>query len=335
MKKIFILVVGTFSIFGCWPEIFKDRNGKFLSDVVPLDDFNSAFDDYNSDLPKNKSGRISFTFSSKRDKKIYFNLVSFEAQFSYGKRLGLHTFRNGETGAFFTDYDWPGEFLSKVNGNFNVLGPKTVSLRDDFQSFGDSPKGSAVFYADDSGGDLDIKYVRKTEAGIEEPVSFDLLNSTKDDGYPSFSWLGDKIYFSSNREGNFDIYEVSIPRGQNERITLESLVTPKEYQIRKVEELSGPFDDKCPYIYGHTMVFVSDRPGGKGGSDIYYSTLENNKWSVPVNAGSRINTSYNEYRPILPDLVNFNYNLMIFSSDRPGGKGGFDLYMTGLNDKFK
>jgi hypothetical protein len=82
------------------------------------------------------------------------------------------------------------------------------------------------------------------------------------------------------------------------------------------------------------MVFISDRPGGQGGEDIYYSEYIDGKWSAPINVGPRINTASNEYRPILPDLSNFNYRLMIFSSNRPGGKGGYDLYMTGLKSLY-
>lgn len=161
-----------------------------------------------------------------------------------------------------------------------------------------------------------------------------MLNSTKDDGYPSFSPEGDKIYFCSNRDGSFDIYELSAPKQESERLTVESLISPKNYELRKIEELSGPYEDKCPYFYNNTLVFVSDRPGGKGGHDIYYSKLESGKWSNPVNAGSRVNTQFDEYRPILPTLTHFSYPLMLFSSDRPGGKGGYDLYMTGLKQDF-
>ncbi|WP_353718433.1 hypothetical protein [Dyadobacter sp. 676] len=74
--------------------------------------------------------------------------------------------------------------------------------------------------------------------------------------------------------------------------------------------------------------------GDQGGEDIYYSEYKNGKWSQPVNAGPRINSAYKEYRPILPDLSNFSYHLMLFSSNRPGGKGGYDLYMTGLKERW-
>jgi hypothetical protein len=149
-----------------------------------------------------------------------------------------------------------------------------------------------------------------------------------------FQGLAIKSNFSSNRDGDFDIYELSIPRKENENVTMESLVNPKDYTLRKMDELSSASDDKCPYFQDDMMVFVSDRPGGKGGQDIYYAIFENGKWSAPVNAGDRINTANNEYRPIIPALNNFSYRLMLFSSDRPGGKGGYDLYMTGLTEKW-
>jgi hypothetical protein len=331
MKRLYIFSLMTLSLCSCWPEIFGERNGKFLKEVIRMDEFNSEYDDYNSDMRYNRSGGFRLTFSSNRKHEDYFNLVHFLAGFTYGKRLGVEmlTSSNHELDNYGEKYG----LASKANGPFNVLGPKTMSMQDDFFAVTDDTDQLLLFFADDSRGDLQIKYVRKIGPLVEEPVVFELLNSDKDDAYPTFSRNGDKIYFCSNRDGNFDIYEVNIPRKVSERITLENLIKPQDFTIRKMDELSSAYDDKCPYLFNNTMVFVSNRPGGKGGNDIYFSTLVNGEWTTPQNAGDRINTSYNEYRPILPDLGHFTYNLMVFSSDRPGGKGGFDLYMTGLNDK--
>lgn len=331
MKKFLVMAL---LLQSCWPFDFSGRkDGDFLNEVVRLDKFNSQFDDYNSDYSYNKHGEMYLTFSSKRERKDVFNLVKFMAQFTYHKRLGLEIDKSAAHSGEFVDNGGLEGMMIRANGNFNVYGPKTLLIGKDIQGT-DSTRNFFLFYADDSEGNMQIKYYWNNSKGIEGPFSFDILNSTKDDGYPSFSYTGDKIYFSSNRDGNFDIYELSIPRAENEQVTAESLLHPKNYKLRKVEELSSPYDDKCPYYTDGTMVFVSDRPGGAGGQDIYYATYENEKWNVPVNAGERVNTSSNEYRPILPRLDTFNYRLMIFSSDRPGGKGGYDLYMTGLTENW-
>jgi len=327
MKKFLVMAL---ALQSCWPLDFTGRkDGDFLEKVVCLDEFNSEFDDYNSDYTYNKSGETYLTFSSKRDRKDVFNLVKFMAEFKYNKRLGLEIYKSAGQYGQFVDYGGLEGMINRANGNFNVYGPKTLLIGRDIQG-STTERNFFLFYADDSEGNMQIRYYWNNSKGIEGPFNFDILNSAKDDGYPSFSYMGDKIYFSSDRDGNFDIYELSIPREENEQVTAESLLHPKTYKLRKVEELSSPYDDKCPYFHDGTMVFVSDRPGGAGGQDIYYATYENEKWNVPVNAGKRINTSSNEYRPILPTLYSFNYRLMIFSSDRPGGKGGYDLYMTGL-----
>jgi hypothetical protein len=80
------------------------------------------------------------------------------------------------------------------------------------------------------------------------------------------------------------------------------------------------------------MVFVSNRPGGLGGYDLWYSKLINNSWSKPINFGSPINTKYDEYRPIIVKYKDIRNDLMIFSSNRPGGFGGFDLYYIGIDE---
>lgn len=329
MKKLLPVII-LFLVFGCWPPGMDPdkKDGKFLSDVVNLEEINSEYDDYNSDLPSNRRGDLELVFSSRREKKDVLNLVHMHAYLDYDKRLSLRKGRKQNGGVFLGDiYDNVGQLIGKANGNFNVYGPRLISLHDDLNSFGGAEDDLFLFYADDSSGQMDIKYAKRGPSG-PEPVEY--LNSPANDAYPTFSRMGDRLYFCSDRGGDFDIYEVKIPRKETEHITLESLVAPAKYELRKVEELSGPYNDKCPYIQEDMMVFVSDRPGGQGGEDIYYSEYKDGKWSTPINAGSRINTAYNEYRPILPRLSNFNYWLMIFSSNRPGGKGGYDLYMTGL-----
>lgn len=327
MRKLLPVIV-LFLVFGCWPPGMDPdkKDGKFLNDVVNLEEFNSEYDDYNSSLPENRSGESHLIFSSKREKKDVFNLVYFPAFFEYDKRLALKKGEVRPGNDYYRVYANAGLLISKANGPFNVYGPSLMSRYRDFNGYSSS-KDLWLFYADDASGNLEIKYAKEGTSDAE-PIKY--LNSPANDAYPTISRAGDKIYFCSDRAGNFDIYEVTIPRTEREEVTLESLVNPSKYEIRKVEELSGPHNDKCPYIQQDMMVFVSDRPGGQGGEDIYYSQYENGKWSVPVNAGPRVNTAHNEYRPILPSLSNFNYWVMIFSSNRPGGKGGYDLYMTGL-----
>ena len=100
---------------------------------------------------------------------------------------------------------------------------------------------------------------------------------------------------------------------------------------QKVDSINSSSDDKCPMVYNKFMVFTSDRPGGYGGFDLYYSVFRNGNWSSPVNFGPKINTSSDEYRPLIGYHSDFSNIYMIFSSDRPGGKGGFDLYFTGID----
>jgi len=82
------------------------------------------------------------------------------------------------------------------------------------------------------------------------------------------------------------------------------------------------------------MVFTSNRAGAFGSFDLYYSMLDDVKWSAPVNFGAKINSEYNDYRTVLVEEgVSQIQKMMVFSSDRPGGAGGFDLYFAGINNE--
>ena len=99
----------------------------------------------------------------------------------------------------------------------------------------------------------------------------------------------------------------------------------------KVDILNSAGDDKCPFIFRKLIIFASNRPGGLGGYDLYYSKFSNGNWGTPVNFGPEINTASDEYRPVMGGDEEFTNTFMMFSSNRPGGKGGFDLYFTGID----
>lgn len=78
-------------------------------------------------------------------------------------------------------------------------------------------------------------------------------------------------------------------------------------------------------VTGDTLVFVSDMPGGKGETDLYYSAKVAGQWQEPVRLGDDINTAGSEMFPFLDVRGN-----LIFSSDGHGGKGGLDLFQSTL-----
>lgn len=79
---------------------------------------------------------------------------------------------------------------------------------------------------------------------------------------------------------------------------------------------------------GKTLFFVSDRKGGFGGVDIYFSTRnENGEWSDPVNLGTTINTIGDEKSP----FIHTDSQTLYFSSNGFDGLGGLDIYFSRLN----
>ncbi|MFM7024281.1 MAG: OmpA family protein [Flavobacteriales bacterium] len=83
---------------------------------------------------------------------------------------------------------------------------------------------------------------------------------------------------------------------------------------------------------GSTLYFISNRPGGYGGRDIYVSHRnEDGDWGKATNLGPDVNTAYDEDAPFIhPDGVT-----LFFSSNGNGTMGGFDIFMTYLGDDGK
>jgi len=80
-----------------------------------------------------------------------------------------------------------------------------------------------------------------------------------------------------------------------------------------------------------SLYFVSGRPGGLGGVDIWVSRRASvdSPWEVPVDLGPNVNSPGLEASPAL----SADGHLLFFSSDRPGGQGSNDIYVVRRTDK--
>lgn len=70
------------------------------------------------------------------------------------------------------------------------------------------------------------------------------------------------------------------------------------------------------------LFFVSDRDGGEGKLDIWYSRRRDGRWEKPINAGKRINSRDDEVSPF------YSSGVLYFSSDWHKGFGGLDVFRS-------
>jgi Tol biopolymer transport system component len=93
----------------------------------------------------------------------------------------------------------------------------------------------------------------------------------------------------------------------------------------KINSSDSEFDP-CPSADGLELYFQSGRPGGQGDSDLYVATRATTKddWGQAANLGPVVNSTAGESGPCL----SADGLTLYFNSNRPGGQGGTDLYMT-------
>ena len=80
---------------------------------------------------------------------------------------------------------------------------------------------------------------------------------------------------------------------------------------------------------GKYLFFTAcNRHGGLGKCDLYYSEKKGDHWSVPLNLGQPVNSGYNEKQP----SISADGRILYFVSDRAGGKGQYDVWISRRNE---
>ncbi|WP_192348927.1 PD40 domain-containing protein [Algoriphagus sp. Y33] len=328
MKNALIILGLGFILISCNRN--KYNVGVFPQEPVNLKEANSSLDDINSDIPF-ISGDVHLVFSTNRANSQTgdFNLTLSYLNFYWDRSEGILTVKPSNI-LFDRDYESFRDLVRKTESSAHEKGP---------YSFLESENNRVLLFSREVNGMYVIfSESEKTASGVGEDQSFRILDQASNEIYPSFYGSNflkgmepspakpEMLLFTSDKDGQFDIYESPISEGQS---PLQFLSDSNPKTVRKLS-LNTSSNDHMPFVYGDLLVFSSDRPGGFGGFDLYYAQKTGDGWSEPVNFGPRINSEYDEYRPVVSDHPGFANRLMIFSSNRPGGLGGFDLYFMGI-----
>lgn len=149
---------------------------------------------------------------------------------------------------------------------------------------------------------------------VGEPISTDEYMEVE----PLLSPDGMQLYIMSNRPGGIGGMDIWV----------SDMVDGEWSELRNLgEPINSPAMDHCLYFAGEDWEFAywtSTREGGYGGNDIWMSERVNGVWQEAVNLGPRVNTAGSEHHSLpSPDGAS-----LYVSSDREGGLGGEDIYVT-------
>lgn len=173
--------------------------------------------------------------------------------------------------------------------------------------------------------DEDIFFTQKQYGQWGEAQPFKNINTRHNEGSACLSKDGKKLYFarcnSPDSHGNCDLFEAELkPDSTWGNVKNMGAV------------VNSPAWDSHPSLShtGDTLFFASDRLGGFGLSDIYFTVRDKNgKWLKAENLGPTINTRGSEVSP----FFHHKHNVLYFSSNgHPLTFGDFDIYKSRRSD---
>lgn len=213
----------------------------------------------------------------------------------------------------------------KINTDRMDMSPTIADRRGNLIVFGSTQKSPISSGRDPVMGEpfFNIWQVELNRSGDwTEPVIFqdaDSVNTEYNEGTVAFDERFKKMFITrcpNQEEKNIGCQIwVSEKRGRNWGIPTRI----KDFQAHDSISVGHP----CITPDGNGMIFSSDRPGGNGGKDLWYTEFDrrSDSWSDPINLGNEINTSGDELFPTFA----LNGDLF-FASTGHKGLGGLDIF---------
>lgn len=152
------------------------------------------------------------------------------------------------------------------------------------------------------------------------------LNATPGtDGCPFLTQDGNALFFASNRSGGFGDLDLYVARW-------DSSAQRWGDAVNLGSKINTPSNESCAVLLnnGREMLFHSNRPRGAGGPDLWMVTRRDEGdalvWELPINLAT-LNTSAAEFGHGAYQEADGS-TVVFFNSNRPGGTGLQDIYMS-------
>lgn len=158
---------------------------------------------------------------------------------------------------------------------------------------------------------------------FQQPTRIKNSNPAYNESHITLSVDEREMIFYSDSTGAGDLYTANVARDLSSP-RLENGLQPANTEFWETHAVTSQDHN--------TVYFVSDRPGGFGGRDIYKSVKgADGNWSPAINLGTPINTKYDEDAPFL----SFDETILYFANNGPTSIGGFDIFYSKLESEGK
>ena len=190
------------------------------------------------------------------------------------------------------------ELLGKNINTIFQEGPSTFDSKNKILYFTRSSKKITK----DRKLNLSIYSVAFDEVITGTPKKLDLGDVEDSFMHPSIDTENNILYFSSN-QGENDDYDLYFSK-------MDSLGKFSTFQ--KLPQVNSVANEAFPYVFKNLLFFASNREGGMGNYDVYYSKMEEGELSTPILLPSPINSGSDDFSFSLLDSLQLGF----FSSNR-------------------
>ncbi|MBL6730374.1 MAG: PD40 domain-containing protein [Bacteroidia bacterium] len=174
---------------------------------------------------------------------------------------------------------------------------------------------------------LNLRNINFSRDAFKNPVNVNpvnmgsSINSENQEYSPAFA-IDEKTIYITKRMGNLS------DNRPNEDLYFAELNDESWDKVKDIGPPINTIENEGAFSIssdGNYIFFTScSRNGGKGQCDIWLTSKKNNRWDEPKNLQSPINTKYWESQP----SISSDGRMLYFSSDRPGGYGGTDIWVS-------
>lgn len=210
------------------------------------------------------------------------------------------------------------------DGLMNMGSAINTSARDAEPTF--TADGQTMYFncfdrAETPGSDICVSELVDGEWSEPEVVGAPISTPEYLEVEPLLSPDGNQLYIMSNRPGGLGGMDIWVS---------EKVGGEWSEPVNLGAPINSPYADHCLYFFGEdwdVAYWTSTRPGGFGGNDIWMSRRVDGVWQEAENLGANVNSAASEHHSLpSPDGMS-----LYVSSDRAGGYGAEDIYVTTVN----